>query len=107
MPQNSDTRTPARPAVPARSADGSSSTNAWRRAALRDLPLRLVPQLSRGRATLETLRALAPGSVLPLATLVGDDVLLLAEGHAIARGEIVERDGELAFRVARLGACDD
>ena len=67
----------------------------------------MLARLARGRASLTTIRELRTGSVVPLDSQVGDDVLLLAEDRPVARGELVESEGKLSFRVARIGEKDE
>ncbi len=71
--------------------------------AFRELPLRLSARLAKGHTTVGRLRDLAPGDLVPLATIVGEPARLLAGGVAIASGEIVEIGGKLALRLSELG----
>lgn len=68
-----------------------------------ELPLVLAARLAIGRARVRALRQLAPGSVLPMETPVGEASRLVAEGSVVAAGEIVEIQGHLALRLTRLG----
>ena len=69
----------------------------------RSLPLTLSARLADGRISLAEVRDLLPGRVVPLETPVGEASELIAEGITIARGEIVEIQGRLEFRITGLG----
>ena len=94
-------------ATPARAAASEDQVRRWTRAALRDLPLRVIARLAQGRASLGTIRELRPGKIVPLDSQVGDEVLLLAEDQPVARGELLENEGKLSFRVSRIGEKDE
>ncbi|GAB4224169.1 MAG: hypothetical protein Kow0062_25430 [Acidobacteriota bacterium] len=92
-------------AEPVRGADLLAA--ALRRPELAALPMTLSVRLARGRVPIGDLRRLAPGTVVRLETELGEPALLLAEGCPIGRGELAERRGELALRVAAFGADDE
>jgi flagellar motor switch/type III secretory pathway protein FliN len=71
--------------------------------AFQSLPLALSARLAEGRISLAEVRDLVPGRVVPLDTPVGEASQLIAEGITIARGEIVEIQGRLEFRITGLG----
>ena len=49
--------------------------------------------------------ALQPGDVVSLGRPLGDPVVLRVAGREIARGDLVDVDGELGVRIVRRGAA--
>ena len=65
----------------------------------RDLPVELTCEIARLTLPAHEVLTLAPGAVLALGKRVGDPVELVAAGRAIARGELVEVEGQVGVRV--------
>jgi type III secretion system YscQ/HrcQ family protein len=68
----------------------------------RDAPIALCITLANFTLTLAELSALKPGEVLSTGRAIGEHALLEASGHAIARGELCEIEGEIGLRVLEL-----
>jgi type III secretion system YscQ/HrcQ family protein len=68
-----------------------------------DLPVELTCQLAHLTLSARELCELAPGAVLPLGRPVGTTAVLCAGGRTIARGELVDVEGELGLRVLEMG----
>ena len=68
------------------------------------LPLTLVCQLGSVELTLEQLRAMAPGTLLPLASSGQDEVDLMVHGRRIGRGELVRIGDGLGVRLLGFNA---
>ncbi|WP_122593369.1 type III secretion system cytoplasmic ring protein SctQ [Pseudomonas viridiflava] len=68
------------------------------------LPLTLVCQLGSVELTLEQLRAMAPGTLLPLASSGQDEVDLMVNGRRIGRGELVRIGDGLGVRLLGFNA---
>ena len=74
-------------------------------ARLGDAPVELAVELARFRLSVEELAALRPGEVLPAGALIGGAAHLRAGELLVAKGELVDIDGESGFRVTEvLGA---
>jgi type III secretion protein Q len=69
---------------------------------LGDAPVEVTVELARFSLALEELGRIAPGEVLVTGRAVGERVVLRAADRAIATGELVDVDGEVGVRVARL-----
>ena len=67
-----------------------------------DIPMQLSVELGRTQATVSEVLTLAPGAVVTLDTLAGEEVDLLANGTAIARGEVVVVGDKLGLRVKEI-----
>jgi type III secretion protein Q len=67
-----------------------------------DVPLELCLEVARFNLSLGELSALAPGEVLSTGRAIGEHVALSIAGRVIARGELVEVDGEIGMRVLEL-----
>jgi type III secretion system YscQ/HrcQ family protein len=70
--------------------------------ALADVPVQLSLELGRFAVTLQELSALRAGDVLVSGLPVGQRVALRAGTQLVARGELVEVDGELGLRIETL-----
>jgi type III secretion system YscQ/HrcQ family protein len=74
-------------------------------ALLEDVPAPVAVELGRLSLTVAQLVALEPGRILRFNRTTSDPVALALDGRLVARGELVEVDGELGVRViALLGA---
>jgi type III secretion system YscQ/HrcQ family protein len=67
-----------------------------------DVPIELCLEIARFTLPLGELAALAPGEVLSTGSAIGEHVALSIAGRVIARGELVEVDGEVGMRVLEL-----
>jgi type III secretion protein Q len=67
-----------------------------------DAPIALCLELARFTLTLEELSRLRPGELLSTGRAIGESVTLCAAGRAIARGELVDIDGDVGLRVLEL-----
>lgn len=67
-----------------------------------DVPLELCLELARFNLPIGELSALAPGEVLSTGRPIGEQVALSIAGRVVARGELVEIDGEIGMRVLEL-----
>lgn len=65
----------------------------------RDLPIELTCEIARLTLPARDVLGLAPGAILPLGRRVGDPVELVCAGRTVARGELVDLEGELGMRV--------
>jgi flagellar motor switch/type III secretory pathway protein FliN len=65
----------------------------------RDAPIELCLELARFVVPLEELLALKPGAVWSTGRAIGEHVTLTAAGRSVARGELVEIDGEIGVRI--------
>lgn len=72
--------------------------------AIDDLAVTLSFELGSLNVTLAELRALVPGTVLPVAGALPPQVWIRAGGQRIGAGELVELDGQLGVEVRRIGA---
>lgn len=63
------------------------------------LPLKLVCQVGSVELTLEQLREMAPGTLLPLASSTRDEVDLMVNGRRVGRGELVRIGDGLGVRL--------
>jgi type III secretion system YscQ/HrcQ family protein len=70
--------------------------------ALDEVPIELCLELARFSVTLAELRALRPGDVLATGRLIGERATLTASGRPLARGELVDLDGEIGLRVLEV-----
>ena len=64
--------------------------------------LDIAVELGNVAMTIGELLHMGEGSVVTLTQAVGDKVIMLANGTAVASGEVVVVDGTLGFRVAEL-----
>lgn len=67
-----------------------------------DAPIELCVELARFTLPLRELSALRPGEVLDTGRAIGASVTLSAAGRPLARGELVDVDGEVGMRVLEL-----
>jgi type III secretion system YscQ/HrcQ family protein len=67
-----------------------------------DAPVELCVELARFVVTFGELAGLCPGQVLSTGRDIGACVTLRAAGCAVAEGELVDIDGEVGVRIARL-----
>ena len=70
---------------------------------LSDLPLQVAVELARVPITAEQVVGLRTGQVLELRRGPGEPVDLSVNGKVVARGELVEMDGQLGVRIINLG----
>jgi len=71
---------------------------------LRDIELSVTVEVGRARLRVRDLLALHEGSIVELDRPVGSPVDLLANGRAIARGEIVLVEDQLGIRVTAFNS---
>lgn len=71
---------------------------------LDDLPVTLCFDLGTLELTLAQLKALGPGSVLPLAGALPPQVAIRVGAGRVGTGELVELEGGLAVEIHRMGA---
>jgi flagellar motor switch protein FliN/FliY len=64
--------------------------------------LELTIELGRARLTTAQAANLGPGDVVALETLVDQPVDILVGGRLVARGEVLELDGNFCIRVTEL-----
>jgi flagellar motor switch/type III secretory pathway protein FliN len=69
---------------------------------IEDVPVEVAVEVARVRLSVRELLDLAPGAVVPMGAPVGP-VELRAGGRRVARGELVDIDGELGVRVTEVG----
>jgi type III secretion protein Q len=84
--------------------EGDAMTNTLTQAAtgesgLDRLPVQLTCEVARLDMPLGDLRALAPGHILPLATLPGEEIDLRINGQRVGKGELVRLGDSLAVRI--------
>jgi type III secretion protein Q len=60
-------------------------------------------ELARVELTVAQLASLRAGEVLTTGTMVGTQVALRAGDRVVARGELVDVEGELGVRILELG----
>jgi flagellar motor switch/type III secretory pathway protein FliN len=70
---------------------------------LANLDIEIVAELGRVVLSGREIAALAPGSVIELGAPLGGPIDLFVAGRLLARGELVDIDGELGVRVTELG----
>ena len=69
---------------------------------LADVAIVVVAELGRTTVTGREVAAWCPGAVVALGRPLGGPVDLLAGGRLLARGELVDVDGEVGVRVTEL-----
>ncbi len=69
---------------------------------LADIPLQLAVELARVPVTADEVVALKVGQVIELHRSPGEPVELSVNGKVVARGELVEVEGQLGVRVLSL-----
>jgi type III secretion system YscQ/HrcQ family protein len=69
---------------------------------LNDIPLQVAVELARVPITAEEIVALKVGQVIDLNRVAGEPIDLSVNGKIVARGELVEVDGNLGVRVLSL-----
>jgi flagellar motor switch/type III secretory pathway protein FliN len=76
--------------------------------AIGEVPVLVRVEMGEATLTAREWASLSRGDVLTLGRRVGDRVLLRVGGVPVARGELVEVDGEVGVRIAeRLGEPED
>ncbi len=71
-------------------------------ALLQTLPIELICEIGRVNLTARELLSLEPGAVLTVGKPLGGPVELTASGRVVARGELVDVEGELGVRVTQI-----
>jgi type III secretion system YscQ/HrcQ family protein len=71
---------------------------------LRELPVEVVCELGRVTMTGRELLELRPGAVIPVGRPLAGPVDLTVGGRVVARGELVDVEGEIGVRIAQI--CD-
>ena len=74
---------------------------------LEDVPVEVAAVAGRTSMPLRDVAALVPGAVVPLGRAPGGTVDLIANGAPLARGRLVDLDGELAVEVTELRATGE
>jgi flagellar motor switch protein FliN/FliY len=82
--------------------DALATPGAGDLAPLREVPVELAVEIGRTRMTIGETLGLGPGSIVTLDRLAGEPADLLANGRAIARGEVVVIGEEFGFRVTEV-----
>jgi flagellar motor switch/type III secretory pathway protein FliN len=91
--------------APCRSAavvDEATTDPSERTAVLAAVPVEVTVELAQGMVTVGELSAWRPGEVVTLGTRLGEAVLVRAGGRPIARGELVDVEGEVGVRLTEL-----
>jgi flagellar motor switch protein FliM len=95
-----DREDPTRVVAPPKSPEGKYvSEDADRVDLLNDIPLQLAVELGRVQVTAEEVANMATGHIIDLGRAAGDPVELSVNGKIVARGELVEIEGQLGVRV--------
>lgn len=71
-------------------------------ALLRELPVEVVCELGRVTLTGRELLSLRPGAVLPVGRPLAGPVDLVVGGRVVARGELVDVEGEVGVRITQV-----
>jgi len=69
---------------------------------LRDVPLVVQAELGRSRMQVKEILKLGEGSVIELDKEAGDPVDILVNNKLIARGEVVEIEGNFGVRITEI-----
>lgn len=69
---------------------------------MNDIPLQISVELGRVSTTAEEVVALKVGHVFDLNRVAGEPLDLSVNGKVVARGELVEIDGNLGIRILSL-----
>ncbi len=69
---------------------------------LKDVSLTVQAELGKTRRLVKEILRLQVGSVLQLEKEAGEPVDILVNGKAIARGEVVEMDGQYGVRITEI-----
>ena len=69
---------------------------------LRELPVEIVCELGRVTLSGRELIELEPGAVIPIARPLAGPIDLTAGGRLIARGELVDVEGDLGVRLTEV-----
>ena len=80
----------------AKAEDGSTD------ALLRELPVEMVCELGRVTMSGRELLELRPGAVIPVGRPLAGPVDLTVGGRVVARGELVDVEGEIGVRVTQV-----
>ena len=75
---------------------------AMNEALARDLPVELVCELGRTTLSAKEVLELAPGAIVTLPDKVGATVALTAGGRTVARGELLDVDGQVGVRIVEV-----
>ncbi|MHA7820966.1 MAG: FliM/FliN family flagellar motor switch protein [Erythrobacter sp.] len=67
-----------------------------------EVTVRLSVELGRTEMPLKDVLAISEGSVVPLNRLTDELLDIAANGHVIARGEVIAQDGRFALRIVSL-----
>ncbi len=70
---------------------------------LKDVPLEVKAELGRTRRLVRDILRLTVGAVVELDKEAGEPVDLLVNGQLVARGEVVEIDGNYGVRITEVG----
>lgn len=82
--------------------DTHARTAPMQRAVLDAIPVEVTVEIARTTATVAELAMWRPGEVIALPAALGEPVLVRAGGRAVARGELVDVDGQVGVRVTEV-----
>lgn len=94
---NTDLSSPSPIPIPIPIHDGEDTPQV-----LRELPVQIVCEIGRVNLTGREVLDLRPGTVLPVGRPLAGPVDLTVGGQVIARGELVDVEGEIGIRVVEL-----
>lgn len=66
------------------------------------LPVEVTVEIARAQCAVSEVASWRPGEVVTLATRVGDLVVVRAGGREVARGELVDVEGEVGVRILEV-----
>lgn len=103
------TRTANAPAAAARqaSAERPDASELGNLRHLLDVKIPLRIRLGSMRMNLEDMRGISPGAILELDRRVDEPLEVLANGHVIARGEVVVVDEGFGLRITEIASSSD
>ena len=82
--------------------EDAKSPDAAADALLRELPVEMVCELGRVTMTGRELLELRPGAVIPVGRPLAGPVDLTVGGRVVARGELVDVEGEIGVRITQV-----
>ena len=88
--------------APAMGTEPSTQPSSPSEHLLRELPVQITCEIGRVTLTAREILELRPGAVVPVGRPLAGPVDLTAGGRGIARGELVDVEGELGVRVTEV-----